>query len=79
MQKELDKVRQTKKQKVDEAKSCISTSKDLAEEAERCDPRTAVLKITQSNALRRRADILTMESAQLDHKIAELKKNAEKV
>ena len=79
IQEELDKVRQTKKQKVDEAKSCISTSKDLAEEAERCDPRTAVLKITQSNALRRRADILTMESAQLDHKIAELKKNAEKV
>ena len=61
---------------MDEAKSCIAINKDLSEEAERCDPRTVVLKITQSNTLRRRADTLNMESAQLDKKIAKLKKNA---
>ena len=69
----LDKVYQTKKEKVDEAKSCIATSKDLSEEAERCDPRTTVLKITQFNALRRRAETLNMDSAQLDKKMLIIK------
>ena len=69
---EINKLFEAKKQKIAEFASCKKAANKLARKAEKVQPREAVLKITQSNALRDRAELASADATKLSKRIDEL-------
>ena len=72
---EINKLFEAKKQKIAEVASCKKAADKLARKAEKVQPREAVLKITQSNALGDRAELASADATKLSKRIDELRGN----